>query len=222
MGKVTDRYDDQNLIKLAKQQYTDKKISKLPSDIIPLPSKGVIYPVDSPLRQGHVELRQMTAYDEDILTNISYIRENVVFEKLLESLVTSDHNISELANFDREALLINARISAYGSDYPIIAIHPETKKETKTNINLSELQYKSLNLDTDDNGDCTYICEDKTVIKFTYAPDQSKYDQSPDKIISSFLSSIITQINDSRDRNDIDEFIKYKFPFKESKKFQNY
>ena len=73
MAKVTDRYDNKNLINLAKQQYTEKQTSKIPSELIKLPSSGVIYPMDSPLRQGLVEMRHMTAFDEDILTNFSYI-----------------------------------------------------------------------------------------------------------------------------------------------------
>ncbi len=220
MAKVTDRYENENLIKLAKKQYTDKKISKLPSEIVNIPSNGLIYSIDSPLREGHVELRHMTAYDEDILTNMSYITEGIVLEKLLESLIVSDINVSEIANFDKEALIIAARISAYGEDYPITIIDPNTKNEIKTSINLSNLQYKTLDLETDDIGECTYICENKTVIKFSYAPNQVS--NNPDKIISSFLKSVITQINDSRDPNYIDEFLQYQFPFQESKKFQKY
>ena len=221
MAKVTDRYDNKNLINLAKQQYTKKQSSKIPSELIKLPSSGVIYPMDSPLRQGLVEMRHMTAFDEDILTNFSYISEGVVFDKLLESLVITDTPILEISNVDREALIINARIVAYGDDYPVVVTHPTTKKQINTSIKLSELKYKSMDLETDDNGDCTYVCEDKSVIKFTYAP--KPYDtKKGTNVISSFLISVITEINESKDPNYIKEFLQYNFPFKESKKFQKH
>ena len=81
MTKVTDRYNDKNLIDLAKQQYVDKKTSTIPSEIVQLPSQGKIYPKDHPLREGIIEIRHMTAYDEDILTNLSYIQQGVVLDK---------------------------------------------------------------------------------------------------------------------------------------------
>ena len=70
---VTERFSDKNLIELAKQQYENKQRSTIPSIAVTLPSKGLVYPESSPLRKGTVEMRYMTAYDEDILTNTTYI-----------------------------------------------------------------------------------------------------------------------------------------------------
>ena len=81
MSKVTDRLDSQNIINLARQQYENQQKSKLPSIIVPLASAGKLYPADHILREGKVEMRYMTAYDEDILTNMSYIKNGVVFDK---------------------------------------------------------------------------------------------------------------------------------------------
>ena len=78
-----------------------------------------------------------------------------------------------------------------------------------------------MDLETDDNGDCTYICEDKSVIKFTYAPKPYETNKGTN-VISSFLTSVITEINESKDPNYIKEFLQYNFPFKESKKFQKH
>ncbi len=93
---VTDRLSDKNLIELAKQQYENKQRSTVPSVLVPLPSKGQVYPESSALRKGHVEMRYMTAYDEDILTNSTYIKQGVVLDKLVKSLVLDPIDIDDL------------------------------------------------------------------------------------------------------------------------------
>jgi hypothetical protein len=60
---------------------------KLPTEVVELPSKGKLYPADSPLASGKVEMKYMTAKEEDILTNANYIRQGVVIDKLLKSLL---------------------------------------------------------------------------------------------------------------------------------------
>ena len=61
----------------ARKHYETEQQSKLPSMIVPLASGGKIYPKDHPLANGKIEMRYMTAYDEDILTNVSYVRDKV-------------------------------------------------------------------------------------------------------------------------------------------------
>ena len=62
---------------------------KLPTEEIELPSKGLLYPKDNPLSSGKIEMKYMTAKEEDILTNQNYIKQGVVIDKLLRSLVIS-------------------------------------------------------------------------------------------------------------------------------------
>ena len=69
MKTVTDRIANQNIIAIAKQQYEQTKRNTIPCEIVSLPSAGKIYPENHPLRSGQIEMRYMTAYDEDILTN---------------------------------------------------------------------------------------------------------------------------------------------------------
>ena len=69
MSRVTDRLDNKQIVELAKQQYENQKqTSKFPANIIILPSNGNVYAETSALRSGKVEMRHMTAYDEDILS----------------------------------------------------------------------------------------------------------------------------------------------------------
>ena len=90
---------------------------KLPTEIVDLPSKGLLYPENNPLSSGQIEMKYMTAKEEDILTNQSYIQNGTVIDKLLQSLIISQINYSDLLVGDKNALLIASRILGYGKDY---------------------------------------------------------------------------------------------------------
>jgi hypothetical protein len=88
-----------------------------PTEMVELPSKGLIYPKDNPLSSGKVEMKYMTAKEEDILTNQSYIQDGTVLDKLLQSLIVSKINYNDLIVGDKNALLVASRILGYGKDY---------------------------------------------------------------------------------------------------------
>ena len=90
---------------------------KFPTEEIELPSKGLIYPKDNPLSSGKIEMKYMTAKEEDILTNQNYIKQGVVVDKLLKSLIISKINYDDMIVGDKNAFLIAARILGYGKDY---------------------------------------------------------------------------------------------------------
>ncbi len=84
---------------------------KLPTETVDLPSKGLLYPEDSPLAKGTIEMKYMTAKEEDILTNQNYISDGTVIDKLLQSLiVTEGVNFNELLVGDKNAIMVAARI----------------------------------------------------------------------------------------------------------------
>ena len=74
---------------------------KLPTEIVSLPSKGLLYPKDSPLSKGEIEMKYMSAREEDILTNINYIDKGVVIDKLLQSLIVTPINYGDLLIGDK-------------------------------------------------------------------------------------------------------------------------
>jgi hypothetical protein len=90
---------------------------KLPTETIDLPSKGLLYPEDSELAKGVIEIKYMTAKEEDILTNQSYIKNGTVLDKLIKSLIVSKINFDDLLVGDKNAIMVAARILGYGSDY---------------------------------------------------------------------------------------------------------
>ena len=113
-----------------------------PTEVIELPSKGLVYPKDNPLSSGKVQIKYMTAKEEDILTNQSYIQKGNVLEKLLESVLVSKININDLIIGDKNALLIATRILGYGNDY-VVEVNGE-----KENIDLSELENREFDAST--------------------------------------------------------------------------
>ena len=90
---------------------------KLPTEVVELPSKGLIYPEDNPLSSGKIEMKYMTAKEEDILSNQAYIEKGIVIDKLLQSLIVSDINYNDLVIGDKNAIMVAARILGYGKNY---------------------------------------------------------------------------------------------------------
>ena len=90
---------------------------KIPTETVDLPSKGLLYPKDSPLAEGKIELKYMTAKEEDILTNQNYIRQGTVIDKLLQSLIVTKINYNDLLDGDKNAIMVAARILSYEANY---------------------------------------------------------------------------------------------------------
>jgi len=93
---------------------------KFPTEVVDLPSKGLLYPEGSPLSTGKIEIKYMTAKEEDILTSANLIKQGVVVEKLLESLIIDKSiKVDDLLIGDKNAVLIASRILAYGKEYEV-------------------------------------------------------------------------------------------------------
>ena len=113
--------------------------SKFPTEVVELPSKGYFYPKDSPLASGKVEMKYMTAREEDILTSPNLIQKNIVIDKLLESLVVDKSiNLDDLLIGDKNALILAARILGYGKDYEMMYFDDNDNEQTTT-IDLTEI-----------------------------------------------------------------------------------
>jgi len=121
----------------------DQKFT-VPTELIDLPSKGLLYAKENPLSSGQVEMKYMTAKEEDILTNVNLLRQGLAIEKMLTSLIKSPINYEELTLGDRNGLLIAARILAYGKDYSFKYTNPNTSEEEVVDTDLQNLKYKQV------------------------------------------------------------------------------
>ena len=221
MSRMTDRLSSKELVTKARKQYEDKKFSKLPAVAIELPSKGQEYPEEHPLRGGYIEMRYPTAYDEDILTNASYIKQGVVLDKLLESICVTDVDINDLIIADKEKMLLSARILAYGPEYPVTVIDPKTQKTLKRIVNLEKIQSKEFELTSDANGEFEYSIDDIT-LKFIFPTSKIVDNLRDTNTVSDLMNNIICEVNGDREPANIKEFIKFNFLSKQSRQFRDY
>jgi hypothetical protein len=141
--EMTDEELKANLMADFKQ--TSVKKSNFPTEIVPLPSKGLLYPEGHPLAEGVIEMKYMTAKEEDILTSQNLIKQGVVLDKLFESLIVTPVNYSDLFIGDKNAIMVAARVLGYGKDYVVEIddpFSPGTKQ--KVTIDLTQIEHKEV------------------------------------------------------------------------------
>jgi hypothetical protein len=189
---------------------------KLPTEIIDLPSKGLLYPEDSELAKGVLEMKYMTAKEEDILTNQSYIRNGTVLDRLMKSLIVSKINYDDLLIGDKNAIMVAARILGYGSEYVF-----DYGGEEQT-VNLSSIENKPLKeeLFSARTNEFTFtLPKSKNVISFKLLNHKDEQDISreleglkkinkdADPSLSTRLKYMILSVEGKRDKKDIREYV---------------
>ena len=205
------------------EKVTQKTKFKFPTEIVELPSKGLVYPKDNPLSSGKIEMKYMTAKEEDILTNQNYISKGVVLDKLIESLVVSKVNINDIVIGDKNALLVASRVLGYGKDYKFKAYNSDSRQIEEFTVDLTTLKDKVLKKkDLIEEGINEFKYElphSKTSITFkilTHGDEKKiekevqglqkiKKDSAPE--ISTRLKYIITSIDSDSDKKTIREFV---------------
>jgi hypothetical protein len=132
---------DAQLKELAIQQMQRQEVknSGFPTEIISLPSKGLVYPEGNPLREGTIEMKYMTAREEDILTSQNLIKQGIVLDKLMQSMIVSPVRYEDLVIGDKNAIMISSRILGYGKDYQVEVTCPNCQEKNKINIDLTQL-----------------------------------------------------------------------------------
>jgi hypothetical protein len=115
------------------------------TEVITLPSNGLVYPESNPLSKGEVTMKLLTAKEEDILTSTNLIRKGIVLDKLLESIIVdSDVNINDLVIGDKNAILIAARILAFGAEYKVTVTDPSENEPVEVTVDMSKLNTKEI------------------------------------------------------------------------------
>ena len=205
---------------------------KFPTEQVELPSKGLIYPKESPLSSGVVEMKYMTAKEEDILTNQAYIKKGIVLDKLLRSLVVSkDVNIDDLIVGDKNAILIASRLLGYGAEYTF------TYGGEQHTVDLNELDNKPLDesLFTQGVNEFEYILptsKTKITYKLITGRDEKAIereiaglkkinkDASPE--LTTRLKQAILSVDGDTDKKTIREFVDNYLLAKDSRAFREH
>ena len=191
----------------------------LPTETVELPSKGLLYPTENPLSSGKIEMKYMTAKEEDILSNQNYIRQGIVFDKLFQSLIVSKINYDDLAVGDKNAILIAERILGYGKDYQIKFPHPVTGEEELITVDLAEIKDKSVDYTLySNNNEFTFVLpQSKNELTFRILTHRDEK-QIEDELkglkkanlsaeVTTRLKQAIVAVNGSREKKDVRDFI---------------
>jgi hypothetical protein len=203
---------------------------KFPTEVVELPSKGLLYTPTSALASGKVEMKYMTAKEEDILSNQSYIQKGIVLDKLLQSLIVSPINYDELVIGDKNALMVASRILGYGADYTF------TYSNKKYTIDLSQLENKLLDESLlDSNKEFAYTLPStgaEITFKILSHADEvkinaeleglKKINQENNPELSTRLKFIITSVNGNRDTKTIREFVDNYLLARDSRAFREH
>jgi|TARA_R110000787_G_scaffold7340_2_gene25180 hypothetical protein len=205
---------------------------KIPTEQVELPSKGLLYPEDNPLSSGTIEIKYMTAKEEDILTNQSYIKKGIVLDKLLQSLIIDKKiNYRDIIIGDKNALLIAARILGYGSTYEF-----EYDNERES-VDLSSLENKPFSEELVTKGLNSFDYQlPKTEVNISFKILNGKDENNIDKELeglkkidkdaspemSTRLKYIITAIEGDPDKKAIREFVDNFLLAQDSRALRNY
>jgi len=121
----------------------------VPRDYVMIPSKGRIYPTDSPLHNlEEIEVRHLTAADEDILTSRALLRSGKAIDTMLANVIMNKSiNIDDLISGDKNAILTFLRITGYGPEYDVEMDCPGCNESIKHQFDLTKLTMRFLDVD---------------------------------------------------------------------------
>jgi hypothetical protein len=189
---------------------------KIPTEVVDLPSQGLVYPESSPLSSGKIEMKYMTAREEDILTNQNYISNGTVIDKLMQSLIVSDIDYNNLIVGDKNAIMVAARILGYGKEYKF------DYRGEEYSIDLSQLENKEIDksLFKARENEFSFTLPSTNVLitfKLLTHGDEKKIDSEVNGLkkinkdaspeLSTRLKYMITSVNGDRDIKNIREFV---------------
>jgi hypothetical protein len=211
---------------------------KFPTETIDLPSKGLLYPEGSPLAEGKIEMKYMTAREEDILSNTNYLKQGIWLDKLLQSMIISKINYDDLLLGDKDAIILAARILGYGKDYSFRYTFPSSDVEETVTVDLSSLKEKefdtSLIKESRKNEFTFEFPTTGNVITFkllTVGDEKAiekeilglkKIDPKGSFEISTRLKNMIISVNGDYEKKTIREFVDYGLLARDAKALREY
>jgi hypothetical protein len=208
----------------------------VPTEFVELPSKGKFYPPGHPLHnQEVIEVKQMTAKEEDILTSRSLLKQGVAIDRVLQSIIIDPRiDASSLLVGDRNAIIISCRVSGYGSEYTTKIECPSCGAKSEYTFDLNEAVMKNGDPHAaTPNGDGTFntvlpksnLSVDFRLLtgrdeKFLSEYQTTKNKNKADRLITSQLRGMLVSVND----NDTAEALNYvvnNLPSMDSKHLRN-
>ena len=212
---------------------------EVPVESVPLPSRGVIYSPDTTLYNTEtLQIKAMTAHEEDILASQALIKEGTVITYLINSCLTDKSiNPDTLILGDRNALMVSIRITGYGPEYNIKSNCQSCSHTNKHAVDLSSLGIKRLKIKPVKKGENKFkfklpVSKKNVIFKFATGADDREssqirknlknlLDTKIEKNVTLYLERAIISIDDIKDKNSISQFIK-SMPAYDSRSLRNY
>lgn len=211
----------------------EKRYEGILHEIVDLPSKGLMYNPKSELSQGTIRMKYMTAKEEDILTNESFINTGRVFDELFKSLILSPINYDDLLIADRNAIMVAARILSYGEHYEMEVDTPSGNKQGVV-VNLKELQHKEFDASNVTPGTNKFKWTTSTgheiEFKLLTVQDEKKIQQTVSRMkktgrvtnFTSRLRQMIISVNGDSSPGTIASFVNNHFLAKDTREFRKH
>ena len=198
----------------------EKKEFQFPTETVDLPSGGKVYSKDSPLSSGKIDVKYMTAKEEDILTSQNLIKKGVVIKQLLDSLIVSEGiNSSDLILGDKNAVMVASRILAYGPEYKVEVTNPNTGNVFEHTFDLTSCEFKNISDDINGNEFEVELPYSKAKVKFKLLTGYDEFNidkelESYKKIgtqvspeLTTRLKHTIISVNDNDTKSAISNFV---------------
>jgi hypothetical protein len=202
--------------------------TKFPTEVVSLPSKGYFYPEDNPLSSGEIEIKYMTAREEDILTSTSLIQKGIVLDKLLEALIVSKVNLDDILIGDKNAIMVASRVLAYGKDYSFDFTDTSSGRRSTETVDLTKLKNKEIDFSKYEKGKNEFEFElpaskKKLTFKLLTHSDETAIDSQIkalnkitrktgiDSEITTRLKTSILAVDGNRDRTVVNTFVDNEF-----------
>ena len=205
---------------------------KFPTEMVDLPSKGYFYADGHPLSSGKVEVKYMTAKEEDILTSQNLIQQGLVIDKLLESLIVDKSvKLDDMLIGDKNAIMVAARILGYGKDYQF------TYDDEEQSVDLSTLEPVELDFSKFTKGRNEFNfklpnSEREVVFKLLNGGDEKEIDseiKAKQKIskeqsseLTTRLKKMILSVDGKSEKSHINNFVDNEFLSRDSLAFRQY
>lgn len=194
-----------------------------PTEYIDLPSQGHFYPPSSPLSSGRIQLKYMTAKEEDILTSQNLIKKGVVLDELLKALIVSPGvKLDDIFILDKNAIFVAARRLAYGDKYPVKITCPKCEAENSIDVDLAALKTKEFDFSKYAKGENNFnfdlpLSKKTVTYKILTHKDEndidaelkglSKLSKTNSPEMTTRLKYMIVAINGDNDRGNIKKFV---------------
>ena len=211
--------------------------NKFPTEVVDLPSKGYYYPADNPLSSGKIEIKYMTAKEEDILTSQNLIQKGIVLDKLLESLVVDKKiDLNSMLIGDKNALFIASRVLAYGKEYTFDYTDSQGQSKEHT-FDLTKLKDRKIDFSKHEKGKNLFsfkLPQSERTIEFILLTDGderevgkeiealSKVSGGVTKEVTTRFKKMIVSVDGNSERAFVNNFVDNEFFTQDSHAFRNH